>query len=213
MPPFANGSADRRAQILSAAMVCFAKCGFHQTSMHDISDQAGISVGLIYRYFENKDAVISAMVDDHKRVTQELLNRAHEAPSLLEALEIFFTAHCCANQRQIQSAFVVDLFAEGSRNPRVGRLVRDVVQTLIEGVAELIAHSPETRRCRNGMKPREMAELLFAALRGMLMRDVVDPSNVSDAQRRERQLKVLRRMWRLLFDTKPQTTTRSTHAY
>ena len=58
---------DRRQQILQAAMICFAKRGFHQASMHDISEQAGISVGLIYRYFESKEAVISAMADDHRR--------------------------------------------------------------------------------------------------------------------------------------------------
>ena len=60
-------STDRRSQILDAALVCFAKRGFHQTSMHDISAEAGISVGLIYRYFENKEAVISAMADRHKK--------------------------------------------------------------------------------------------------------------------------------------------------
>ena len=47
---------DRPAQILDAAVVCFAKRGFHQASMHDISAEAGISVGLIYRYFQNKEA-------------------------------------------------------------------------------------------------------------------------------------------------------------
>jgi len=52
---------DRRTQILEAAVVCFAKRGFHQASMHDISAEAGISVGLIYRYFQNKEAVIAAM--------------------------------------------------------------------------------------------------------------------------------------------------------
>src|SRR5467141_150691 len=90
-----SSNADRRSQILDAALVCFAKRGFHQTSMHDISGEAGISVGLIYRYFENKDAVISAMADAHKQEIQELLNRARQAPSLLDALELFFTAHCC----------------------------------------------------------------------------------------------------------------------
>ena len=110
---------------MRAAMVCFAKHGFHQTSMHDISGEAGISVGLIYRYFENKDAVISAMADAHKEEIQELLDRARQAPSLLEALELFFTAHCCSDERQIECAFVVDLFAEGSRDPRMARLVRD----------------------------------------------------------------------------------------
>ena len=66
-PQIDSSNADRRTQILEAALVCFAKRGFHQTSMHDISGEAGISVGLIYRYFENKEAVISAMADRHKK--------------------------------------------------------------------------------------------------------------------------------------------------
>ena len=191
---------DRRHQILSGAMVCFAKRGFHQTSMHDISAEAGISVGLIYRYFENKEAVISAMAAEHKQEIQELLARARQAPSLLEALEIFFTAHCCAaTERRIESAFVVDLFAEGSRNPSVARLVRDILDALVDGVAELIAQSPEGRATHHEMNPRQMAELIFAASRGMLMRDVVDLRATSDSVRRDRQLELVRSLWRLLF--------------
>src|SRR3954469_805592 len=118
---------DRRTQILDAAIICFAKRGFHQTSMHDVSAEAGISVGLIYRYFANKEAVISAMADKHKQEIHELLERARRAPSLFESLEIIFTAHCCENSPKVLSAFVVDLYAEASRNPSVADLVRDVL--------------------------------------------------------------------------------------
>src|SRR3982074_1209313 len=114
---------DRRSQILDAALVCFGKRGFHQASMHDISAEAGISVGLIYRYFENKEAVISAMADRHKKEIHELIERARQAPTLLESLEIIFTAHCCENQPRVISAFVVDLYAEASRNSHVAHLV------------------------------------------------------------------------------------------
>src|SRR5919198_624335 len=134
---------DRRSQILDAALVCFAKRGFHQTSMHDISAEAGISVGLIYRYFENKEAVISAMADRHKKEISEVLQRAKQAPTLLESLEILFTAHCCEEATRVVSAFVVDLYAEASRNPHVADLVRDVLQTAMAGVRDLIARAPE----------------------------------------------------------------------
>ena len=40
-------SEDRRRQILRAAMTCFARRGFHLTTMNDISAEAQISVGLI----------------------------------------------------------------------------------------------------------------------------------------------------------------------
>src|SRR5213594_3649250 len=198
-PQIDSSNGDRRSQILEAALVCFAKRGFHQTSMHDISGEAGISVGLIYRYFENKEAVISAMADRHKEEIQQMLERARQAPTLLESLEILFTAHCCENEPRVVSAFVVDLYAEASRNPHVADLVRDVLRTAMDGVTDLIARSPEAESAAHGLRPHELAELIFAVSRGMLMRDVLQPQTMTAGERRARQLEVTRRLWRLLF--------------
>ncbi len=195
---------DRRTQILEAAIVCFAKRGFHQTSMHDISAEAGISVGLIYRYFENKEEVISAMADRHKSEIQEVLERAKQAPTLLESLDILFTAHCCEDAPQVVSAFVVDLYAEAARNPQMADLVRDVLQTAMDGVTDLIAQSPEATNAAHGLKPHELSELIFAVARGMLMRDVLQPQEMTAAERRARQLEVTRRLWRLLFKSETE---------
>jgi len=191
MSVLTEAMAERRRQILQAAMTCFAKRGFHQTSMHDISDAAGISVGLIYRYFESKEAVISAMADDHKRDIQDLLDRARGAPSLREALEILFTAHCCANGPQVEATFVVNLFAEAGRNSHIAHLVRDVISTMADGVTDLIAAAPEMRDTKHEMTPREMTELIFATMRGTMMRDVLESNRFSDAKRCERQLKIV----------------------
>src|SRR5213593_5089061 len=152
-PQVDSSSPDRRSQILDAALVCFAKRGFHQTSMHDISAEAGISVGLIYRYFDNKDAVISAMADRHKKEIHEVLERAQQAPTLLESLEILFTAHCCENEPRVISAFVVDLYAEASRNPQMAELVHDVLETSMDGVTKVIARAPEAQNATHGLSP------------------------------------------------------------
>lgn len=202
-PQVESSNLDRRSQILDAALVCFAKRGFHQASMHDISAEAGISVGLIYRYFENKEAVISAMADRHKKEISEMLERARKAPTLLESLEILFTAHCCENEPRVVSAFVVDLYAEASRNPQVADLVRDVLDTAMDGVKDLIERAPEGQEAAHGLSPSELAELIFAVARGMLMLDVLRPQEMTAAERRTRQLEVTRRLWRLLF--KPET--------
>jgi TetR/AcrR family transcriptional repressor of uid operon len=199
-----DSAIDRSEQILQAAMVCFAKRGFHQASMHDISAEAGISVGLIYRYFENKEAVIAAMADRHKREIHDVLERARQAPSLLESLEILFTAHCCENSPQVQSAFVVDLYAEASRNPQVAHLVLGVLQAAMEGLTDLIARAPEAQKSAHDLTPTEMAELIFAVGRGMLMRDVLQPPELTAEERRARQLDVTRGLWRLLFQ--PENT-------
>ena len=201
MPPIKTNDlpVDRRQQILAAAMVCFAKKGFHQTSMHDLSAEAGISVGLIYRYFESKDAVISAMAEEHKKELGGLLERARTAPTLLDSLEIILTAHCCEEAPQIHAAFVMDLFAEASRNSRIADLVRDVLETGMAGVTEVIARSPEFREATHDLEAHEVTELIFATARGSMMRDVLERDNIPDTARRERQLKVVRNLWRLLF--------------
>src|SRR5947207_7730346 len=198
-PQIESSSPDRRSQILDAALVCFAKRGFHQASLSEISAEAGISVGLIYRYFENKEAVISAMADRHKKEIHAVLERARMAPSLLESLEILFTAHCCENSPKVQSAFVVDLYAEASRNPQVANLVRGVLNTAMEGLTDLIARAPEAQKSAHDLTPNEMAELIFAVGRGMLMRDVLQPPELTSQERRARQLEVTRGLWRLLF--------------
>lgn len=195
----ADATLDRRRQILEAAMFCFARRGFHRTSMHDISAEAGISVGLIYRYFTSKEKVIAALADEHKKDIAELLERAGAAPSLLEAMEILFTSHCCERSPQIISAFVVDLFAEASRNPQVAKVVRNVVKAKSDGVADLIARSPEARHITPGLDPHEVAAMIFAVNDGTMMRSVLQPSRMSSAEQRDRQLNVARTLWRLLF--------------
>jgi AcrR family transcriptional regulator len=48
----------RRQEILTAAIICFARKGFHKTTMADIAAEAGVSDTLAYRYFSDKDEII-----------------------------------------------------------------------------------------------------------------------------------------------------------
>ncbi|MEJ7893597.1 MAG: TetR/AcrR family transcriptional regulator [Solirubrobacteraceae bacterium] len=52
---------DRRRQILDAAVVVFARQGFHQCRVSDIADEAGVAYGLVYHYFSSKDEVLDTL--------------------------------------------------------------------------------------------------------------------------------------------------------
>src|SRR6185503_8205884 len=92
--PVPDAGGERRRQILRAAMTCFGKRGFHLTTMNDISASADISVGLIYRYFDSKDAIIKYMATEHLEDLRQVLEQARSAPTLFEALEIISICHC-----------------------------------------------------------------------------------------------------------------------
>ena len=54
---------DRREQIIDAAMRVFAQKGFTKATNKDIAREAGITPGLIYYYFESKEAVLNAILE------------------------------------------------------------------------------------------------------------------------------------------------------
>lgn len=58
-----DASAARTRQILDAAAAVFARLGLHQARIEDIAAEAGLSKGLVYRYFSSKDALVVALVD------------------------------------------------------------------------------------------------------------------------------------------------------
>ena len=62
----------RREVILAAAKRVFAKKGYHATTMGDVAKAARISYGSVYWYFDSKDALFHALMDD-----QELALRNH----------------------------------------------------------------------------------------------------------------------------------------
>lgn len=55
---------DIRRAILEASLQLFSTKGFFSTSVHDIKDAAGISVGSVYNYFENKEEIARALYRD-----------------------------------------------------------------------------------------------------------------------------------------------------
>jgi AcrR family transcriptional regulator len=54
-------AAEKRRQILDAAVRVFAQQGFNQCRVSDIADEAGVAYGLVYHYFRSKDEVLDTL--------------------------------------------------------------------------------------------------------------------------------------------------------
>src|SRR5919197_4711710 len=85
----------RRDQILAAAMACFARQGYHATSMDDVVRQSGLSVGAIYSYFPSKEELFLALCDYRTEQTLAYLNDLFRRPGPMvdkfaEAVDYFF---------------------------------------------------------------------------------------------------------------------------
>ena len=85
--------ADRRREILDAALACFLQYGYAKTSLDDIAQRAGISRPLLYRKFKNKEDIFGACYDDvfeslAPRVKAILDGRGSKKEKLLQFCEV-----------------------------------------------------------------------------------------------------------------------------
>src|SRR5438093_9194390 len=59
-----TGQEDKRRLILDAAVRVFARKGYHSSRVGDIAEEAGVAHGLLYHYFESKEALLEAVFRD-----------------------------------------------------------------------------------------------------------------------------------------------------
>ncbi len=58
---------DKRTAILQATLTLISERGFHGTPMSKVAEKAGVGAGTIYRYFENKEALINELFRELKQ--------------------------------------------------------------------------------------------------------------------------------------------------
>jgi AcrR family transcriptional regulator len=159
----------RRQQILDAAAACFAREGFHRTSMQDIVRECGVSAGLVYRYFASKDEMIEAIVGEwHSHRVAALsvpLDRAY-----LELLREIGRPEAPDGRLALQ------VWAESVRSPEIRALSRGNVDAMRDAlVAQLEGALPA------GFDPDPLVRVMIAIYQGLIVQTVWDENLDNDA--------------------------------
>lgn len=83
---------NRSAQIRRAALKLFNEKGFSATRLEDVAEEAGVSKGTIYLYFEGKEdlffAIIRGVVPEIRNKQEEMKNHAGSKAALLKSMMI-----------------------------------------------------------------------------------------------------------------------------
>jgi AcrR family transcriptional regulator len=165
----------RRQQIVDAASACVRRAGFHGASMAEIAQAAGLSVGQIYRYFDNKEAIIAAIVArDMAAMRDKFSELQNSGQPLLEAIISSCSQAVDDYYDPERSALMLEVVAEAARNPRVAAMVQaadaeerafghDMIRQILP------AHCSEPELAARG----EVLSMLFD---GMAVRGVNNPS-------------------------------------
>jgi TetR/AcrR family transcriptional regulator, acrAB operon repressor len=58
-----------RRLVLDAALKLFSTCGYRATSVREIAEKAGVSIGNLYHHFPDKEAIFRTLLDDYREMT------------------------------------------------------------------------------------------------------------------------------------------------
>lgn len=165
---------QRRRQILAAAAECFQRRGFHSASMAEISKAAGRSVGHIYHYFENKEAIIRAMVEAKAQEVVDKMNELRRRPDVLAAIVEKVDEGMAKQTERASAAMTIEVLAEAARSPGILNTLCESDRVAMAKMKEtLIAASPAL-----GADPRLLdgrTNLIAALFDGLAIRALVNP--------------------------------------
>ncbi len=196
VPSMAAGKGRRaevqRERILAAAKQCFIERGFHAASMANIAEAAGMSPGLIYRYVENKSAVVLAIIEEQLEKVREDIAALDVDCDLTERTIARVNQWRDADPGIMNPALFLEMSAEASRDASIGNAIRaSDRQTRAEVIAWM---------CRPKATGGLGLDAEAAAVRALLLQCVMEGLAVRTLREPDLDRDEVERVVRLFFD-------------
>jgi TetR/AcrR family transcriptional regulator len=174
MPTRSEQKEHRRNLILMTALDLFIQKGFASTKVSDIAGAAGMSVGLMFHYFESKE-----------QLYEELINRGIEKPKSVLApsegapLEFFTNAAESILDRTRHDSAIAKMFvlmSQASNNDFLSEETRNhLKRDNIQKSADIIRAGQQAGQIREG-DPVALSAAFWGSIQGICQAMALDPS-------------------------------------
>jgi AcrR family transcriptional regulator len=166
----------QRLRILAAAQQRFIESGFYNASMAAIAETAGMSPGLIYRYFDSKNAIILAIIEQQLEIAQGRIRETRSTEDLCGGFVDYFNAHDTAGTGSMSAALFLEIAAEATRDPEIALAMSRFDKAVRAELVDWLQRSPEEGGY--GLAEREATERALALtllMEGLKVRKVREP--------------------------------------
>jgi AcrR family transcriptional regulator len=168
----------RRTQILDAAVACFSRNGFHQTTIQDICSEAGLSPGAVYRYFDSKEAMIGECCmrgqEETAMAFEGAASQCGTQDVIAQLADIFF-GELASPEAPPALRLHVQLWGESLRKPEILAGLssnRDGVRQHLQAVVE---RGQSLGDVDLEADPEYVARVLLSAYDGLVLQKCLDP--------------------------------------
>jgi AcrR family transcriptional regulator len=161
----------RRREILRAAARVFARDGVREARIGEIAREAGFSHGLIYHYFDSKDALFEAILEEKLERIREVSSVALEADGpildrIARACELMIEQAIAEPELAL---VVTQAVVTRSLPDALRARLAETVQSAMDQTRALIAEGQRRGEITDEASPEELATALAAMLRGLAL--------------------------------------------
>lgn len=129
---------ERRREILKAVARCFRRHGLNGASISDICAEAKISPGHLYHYFDDKDAIITAMAEERLKEIAAHFERSIDRPGFMVAGMLSEVDWLAQSEGPANSALLFEMLAEAVRRRPVAKTLRAFSREMRSVLVDLI---------------------------------------------------------------------------
>jgi TetR/AcrR family transcriptional regulator, transcriptional repressor of aconitase len=168
----------RRDQIVSAALRCFSREGFHATTMQAVIAESGLSAGAVYRYFPSKNALVVAVAGSVLEVAGEMLRRMTERDPLPTPDEVIgglldsVLANVATSEVDV-TRVALSVWAEAMRDDELARLAADFYGEIRGAFVRLADRWRETGVLPAGSDPEAVGRVMFSLVPGFVLQRLI----------------------------------------
>lgn len=164
----------RREHIVDAAERCFARAGFHRTTMQDICKEAEVSPGALYVYFANKEDLIAGICERDRAEFAERFAQLAGSPNFLESLEQLGNQYF-EEEPAYKRLMCIEIGLESTRNARVGEIYRSVDAFILQSFQTLFQRLKDEGRIAPTLTIPELVQVFMTIGDGLFWRRAIDP--------------------------------------
>jgi AcrR family transcriptional regulator len=172
----------RKAQILQAALTSFASKGYHQTTMDDIVQEAGLSKGGLYWHFKSKKELFlelfQSLISDTEAILLAGMSSAANATQKLDAALEMLTALSTADEFKDIIPLMIDVWAQNIQDPDVNEIALGVYNQFRRPVVQVIEQGISSGEFKP-VNASAYASILLAIYDGLMVQWIIDPSLVN----------------------------------
>jgi TetR/AcrR family transcriptional regulator, repressor for uid operon len=128
----------KRREILKAVARCFRRSGLNGASISDICAEARISPGHLYHYFDDKDAIITAMAEERLNEIASHLERTIGRPGSMVPDMLSEMDWLAQSEGPANSALLFEMLAEAVRRRPVAKTLRAFSRQMRTVLADLL---------------------------------------------------------------------------